>query len=73
MQISLELGQQCLENRTLEVRNQVARLTHEMDNPASDIEAVRGTLLANVSTAGPLELSVMEGDGRMLASTCNNA
>lgn len=65
---SLELGQQFLENRTLEVRNQVRRLSRELDNPGNDAEAVRRALLANVSTAGPLELSVMEGDGRMIAS-----
>ena len=65
---SLELGQQFLENRTLEVRNQVLRLRREIDSPADDLPAVRRTLLANVSTAGPLELSVMEGDGRLVAS-----
>jgi PAS domain S-box-containing protein len=69
---SLELGQQFLENRTLEVRNQVLRLRREIENPAEDVEAVRRTLLANVSTAGPLELSVMESDGRMVASASIN-
>jgi PAS domain S-box-containing protein len=65
---SLELGQQFLENRTLEVRNQVQRLRREIDNPGDDLDAVRRTLLANVSSAGPLELSIMEGDGRLVAS-----
>lgn len=65
---SLELGQQFLENRKLEVRNQVRRLSREIDNPADDVSVVRRTLLANVSTAGPLELSIMEGDGRLVAS-----
>lgn len=65
---SLELGQQFLENRTLEVRNQVRRLVREIDSPGDDVDAVRRVLLANVSTAGPLELSVMEGDGRLVAS-----
>ena len=65
---SLELGQQFLENRTLEVRNQVRRLSREIENPGNDAEAVRRTLLANVSSAGPLELSVMETDGRLIAS-----
>ena len=65
---SLELGQQFLENRTLEVRNQVQRLVREIDSPIDNVEAVRRTLLANVSTAGPLELSVMEGNGRLVAS-----
>ena len=65
---SLELGQQFLENRTLEVRNQVRRLIREIDNPGDDVDVVRRALLANVSSSGPLELSVMEGDGRMIAS-----
>ncbi len=65
---SLELGQQFLENRKLEVRNQVRRLIREIDNPDDDVDAVRRALLANVSASGPLELSVMEGDGRMIAS-----
>jgi PAS domain S-box-containing protein len=65
---SLELGQQFLDNRTLEVRNQVVRLRREIDNPGDDVDAVRRALLANVSTGGPLELSVMEGDGRLVAS-----
>jgi len=65
---SLELGQQFLANRTLEVRNQVRRLSREIENPGNDVDAVRRALLANVSSAGPLELSVMEADGRMIAS-----
>ncbi len=65
---SLELGQQFLENRTLEVRNQVRRLRREIDDPGDDVEAVRRTLLANVSSSGPLELSIMEGNGRLIAS-----
>ena len=65
---SLEMGQKFLENRTLEVRNQVRRLVREIDNPDDGVDAVRRTLLANVSSGGPLELSVMEGDGRMVAS-----
>ena len=65
---SLELGQQFLENRTLEVRNQIRRLVREIENPDEDVDAVRRALLANVSASGPLELSVMEDDGRMVAS-----
>jgi len=65
---SLELGQQFLDNRTLEVRNQVQRLRREIDNPDDDADAVRGTLLAYVSNAGPLELSVLTDDGRLVAS-----
>jgi len=65
---SLELGQQFLENRTLEVRNQVRRLIREIDNPGEDVDAARRALLSNVSASGPLELSIMEGDGRLVTS-----
>jgi len=65
---SLELGRQFLDNRTLEVRNQVQRLRRDIDNPDDDADAVRGTLLAYVSNAGPLELSVFTDDGRLVAS-----
>ena len=65
---SLELGQKFVENRRLEVRNQVQRLRREIDNPTDNVDAVRRALLANVSAAGPLELSVMEGNGRLVAS-----
>ncbi len=65
---SLALGQQFLDNRKLEVRNQVRRLGRQLENPANDADEVRRALLANVSAAGPLELSVMEGDGRIIAT-----
>jgi PAS domain S-box-containing protein len=65
---SLELGRQFLDNRKLEVRNQVQRLRREIDNPDDDTDALRGTLLAYVSNAGPLELSVLTNDGRLVAS-----
>ena len=65
---SLELGQQFLENRTLEVRNQVRRIAREIDNPAEDVDGVRRTLLRNVSSAGPLELSVLANDGHLITS-----
>jgi PAS domain S-box-containing protein len=65
---SLALGRQFLDNRTLEVRNQVQRLRREIDDPDDDLEAVRQTLLENVSVAGPMELSVMTDDGRTIAS-----
>ena len=65
---SLELGKKLLDNRTLEVRNVVRRLGREIEYPGDDVNAARRTLLANVSTSGPLELSVLEADGRMVAS-----
>ena len=65
---SLTLGQQFLENRTLEVRNQVRRLGREIDNPEDDVEQMRRTLLRHVSTAGPLELPVLATDGRLVAT-----
>jgi nitrogen fixation/metabolism regulation signal transduction histidine kinase len=65
---SLQLGQQFLENRTMEVRNQVRRLGREIDIPSNDVDTVRRELLQHVSNAGPLELSVLESDGRLVAS-----
>jgi nitrogen fixation/metabolism regulation signal transduction histidine kinase len=65
---SLQLGQQFLENRTMEARNQVRRLSREIDNPDDDADSVRRTLLRHVSTAGPLELSVLATGGRLVAS-----
>lgn len=65
---SLALGQQFLENRTLEVRNQVRRFGRELGNPAEDVDSVRRTLLRNVASAGPTELSVLATDGRLITS-----
>ncbi len=65
---SLLLGQQLLDNRTLEVRNQVRRLGREIDNPADDADQVRRTLLQHVSNGGPLELSILTTDGNLIAS-----
>lgn len=65
---SLELGQQFLENRTMEVRNQVRRFARDIDNPAEDVDSVRRTLLRNVSSAGPLELSILANDGHLVTS-----
>jgi len=65
---SLTLGKQFLENRTMEVRNQVRRLGKEIDNPDDDVEMIRRTLLRNVSASGPLELSVLAIDGTLVAS-----
>jgi nitrogen fixation/metabolism regulation signal transduction histidine kinase len=67
---SLQLGQQFLEIRTLEVHNQARRLSREIDSPGgdNDVELIRQTLLRRVSAAGPLELSVLELDGGLVAS-----
>lgn len=65
---SLELGRQFLDNRTLEVRNQVQRLSRDIDSPDDGVESVREALLEHVSASGPLELSVMTADGRLIAS-----
>lgn len=65
---SLTLGQQFLENRTLEVRNQVRRLGREIENPDDDVETVRRTLLQHVSAGGPLELSILTTNGSLVAS-----
>ncbi len=65
---SLQLGQQFLAIRKLEARNQLRRLSREIDDPGIDAEAIRRDLLQRVSSAGPLELSLMESDGRLVAS-----
>lgn len=65
---SLQLGQQFLDNRTLEVRNQVRRMGREIGNPGDDTDQLRRTLLQQVSASGPLELSIFRTDGSLIAS-----
>ena len=56
---SLQLGQEFLDTRTLEVRNQMRRLGQGID-PMDDAESLRGYLLDNVSASGPVELTLLE-------------
>jgi nitrogen fixation/metabolism regulation signal transduction histidine kinase len=65
---SLALGQEILDNRTLEVRNLMRRLGREVTNLTDDPEILRRSLLSSVSAAGPVELSVLETDGRVVAT-----
>jgi nitrogen fixation/metabolism regulation signal transduction histidine kinase len=65
---SLELGQEFLGNRTLEVRNQLRETASELTLLQEDGELLRGALLDRVRAAGPTELSVMETDGTLVAT-----
>lgn len=67
---SLELGQEFLGNRTLEVRNQLRETASELALLQEDGELLRGALLDRVRAAGPTELSILETDG-MLVATAN--
>jgi len=70
---SLQLGQQFLDTRTLEVRNQLRETTDELDNLQEDGEMLWRALLARVRAAGPTELTVMETDGTLVATANINA
>ncbi len=67
---SLELGQEFLDNRTLEVRNQMRRLGQDITGLEEDPDLLRGALLDRVSASGPTELSVLTLGGRVV-STAN--
>ena len=70
---SLSLGQQFLDTRTLEVRNQVREIADGLSLLNEDGEDLRGALLDRVRTAGPNELTVMETDGTLVATANINA
>jgi len=70
---SLELGQQFLDTRTLEVRNQLRETMDELGILQEDGELLRRALLARVRAAGPTELTVMETDGTLVATANINA
>jgi len=65
---SLALGQEFLDNRTLEVRNQALRIGTEVEGLDDDPDRLRQALLRRVSGAGPVELTVFGGDGRVVAT-----
>ena len=67
---SLELGQEFLDNRTLEVRNQMRRMGREITGLDEDPDLLRRALINRVSASGPTELSVLASDGRVV-STAN--
>jgi len=70
---SLQLGQQFLDTRTLEVRNQLRETADELGVLQEDGELLRRALLAKVRAAGPTELTVMETDGTLVATANINA
>lgn len=65
---SLELGQAFLDNRTLEVRNQLRDIALDLGGLSEEGDLLRRELLENVRTAGPTELSVTESDGNLVAT-----
>ncbi|MEJ2299852.1 MAG: two-component sensor histidine kinase, partial [Woeseiaceae bacterium] len=65
---SLQLGQQFLDTRTLEVRTQLRETARELAALPEDGETLRRGLLARVRGRGPTELSVMETDGQLIAT-----
>jgi PAS domain S-box-containing protein len=67
---SLALGQEFLSVRTLEVRNQMQRMGLEIEGLEDNPDQLRRALLRRVSASGPVELSVLEQDGRLI-STAN--
>ena len=65
---SLELGQAFLDNRTLEVRNQLRELALQIGGLPEGGEMMRQELLDQVRSAGPTELTVTESDGNLVAT-----
>jgi nitrogen fixation/metabolism regulation signal transduction histidine kinase len=70
---SLELGQQFLDTRTLEVRNQLRETVMDLAGLQEDGEMLRRALLSRVRASGPTELTVMGTDGTLLATANINA
>ena len=65
---ALELGQEFLDTRTLEVRNQLNETAASLDDVQDDPELLRQALLGRVRATGPSELSVLEEDGAVVAT-----
>jgi len=70
---SLKLGQQFLDTRTLEVRNQLRETVADLSLLQEDGELLRNALLRRVRAAGPTELSALEIDGTLVATANINA
>lgn len=70
---SLELGQEFLDTRTLEVRNQLRDTANDLSGLSEDGEMLRQALLSRVRSAGPVELSVLETGGKLIATANINA
>ena len=73
LQDSLQLGQEFLDTRTLEVRNQLREIAVELDLLQEDGEMLRQALLGRVRSNGPTELSVLETNGTLIATANINA
>ena len=65
---SLALGQQFLGTRTLEVRNQLRETAAGLQDLQEGGEFLRAELLSQVRTSGPVELTVLETDGTLVAT-----
>lgn len=65
---SLALGQQFLDARTLEVRNQLLEIAERLQDQSGDSEQLRQSLLGRVRASGPVELSILESDGTLIAT-----
>jgi len=70
---SLRLGQQFLDTRKLEVRNQLREAAGSLAALAEDGEDLRRALLDRVRVSGPSELTVFETDGTLVATANINA
>ncbi|NNE06908.1 MAG: HAMP domain-containing protein [Xanthomonadales bacterium] len=70
---SLALGQEFLDNRTLEVRNRMRRIGQEVEGLETDSDRLRRALLRRVSAAGPSELTVLRPEGQVVATASFNA
>jgi len=70
---SLALGQQFLDTRTLEVRNQLRETASSLRELHEEGDLLRRELLGRVRASGPLELTVLEPDGTLVATANINA
>jgi nitrogen fixation/metabolism regulation signal transduction histidine kinase len=70
---SLTLGQEFLDTRTLEVRNQAVEIANALQDLSEEGDLLRQALLARVRASGPVELSVLETDGTLSATANINA
>jgi nitrogen fixation/metabolism regulation signal transduction histidine kinase len=70
---SLALGQQFLDTRTLESRNQLRETANGLRELREGGELLRRELLGRVRASGPLELTVMGADGTLVATANINA
>jgi PAS domain S-box-containing protein len=70
---SLELGREFLDTRSLEVRNQLRRIGNEIGGIDNDPDFLRRALLDRISATGPVEMSILEQSGRIIATANFNA